>query len=117
MSDLDDVLFDYVSRANPKSNEDLNRFLRRYPEHREKIIDFTATWRAMAILDAVLPPAVLDPAEEQQMLCFARAHLRTLQHRRAKRVTAIRGRTGQPSKREEARSGYRNPVQAQRHRS
>jgi len=83
MASADDVLFNYVSRANPKSNDDLKRFLRRYLEHREEIIDFTATWRALSILDTVLPPAVIDPVEERRMLNHAKAHLRTLQRHRS----------------------------------
>jgi hypothetical protein len=49
------VLFRYVSQYNLKSNEDLKRFLRLYPAYREEIIDFTATWRALSILDKFLP--------------------------------------------------------------
>ena len=78
----DDVLFNYVSRGNPKSNEDLKRFLCLYPEYREEIIDFTATWRALSILDAFLPPAPLDPVVERQMVQRAKAHLRVKQCRR-----------------------------------
>jgi len=31
VTNLDNVLFKYVSQGNPKSNEDLKRFLRLYP--------------------------------------------------------------------------------------
>ena len=79
----DDVLFSYVSRGNPKSNEDLKRFLRLYPEYREEIIDFTATWRALSILDTFLPPVPLDPVVERQIMQRAKAHLRVKQRRRA----------------------------------
>ena len=83
MPSSDDVLFEYVSQRNPKSNDDFKLFLRLYPEHREEIIDFTATWRAMSILDKILPPAPLDPAVERHMLRRAKAHLRAVQRRRA----------------------------------
>jgi hypothetical protein len=68
MPSADDVLFEYVWQSNPKSNDDLKRFLRLYPEHRDEIIEFTATWRALSILERVLPPAPLDPGEELQRL-------------------------------------------------
>ena len=83
VTSLDDVLFNYVSRGNPKSNEALKQFLHLYPEYREEIIDFTATWRALSILDTFLPPAPLDPVVERQMMQRAQAHLRVTQHRRA----------------------------------
>lgn len=88
----DDVLFEYVSRGNPKSNEHLTRFLRLYPEYREEIIDFAATWRAMSILDKVLPPPTPDPAVEPELLRCARKSFRALQRRRARVfLSRIRG--------------------------
>src|SRR5262245_35091744 len=39
VTNLDNVLFKYVSQGNPKSNEDLKRFLRLYPSYRGEIID------------------------------------------------------------------------------
>ena len=30
--ELDDLFFDYIARANPKSNDDLKRYLRLYPQ-------------------------------------------------------------------------------------
>jgi hypothetical protein len=81
MADLDDVLFAYVAHGNPKSNEQLTRFLRRLPEHREEIIDFTATCRALSILEQVLPAPPPDPMVEQQI--WKRAQTRgRVQHRR-----------------------------------
>ena len=56
MYEADDVLVDYLAHGNPKSNEDLKRYLRRYPQLREEIVDFTAYWRALSILEKVLPP-------------------------------------------------------------
>jgi hypothetical protein len=88
MDELDNLLFEYVAHANPKSNEDLKRYLRRYPRYREEIIDFTANWRALSILDKVLPPPPVDPALERQMLRRARADLRAKQRRR--RASQIR---------------------------
>jgi len=75
MPSADDVLFEYVWQSNPKSNDDLKRFLRLYPEHRDEIIEFTATWRALSILERVLPPAPLDPGQELQLLRYAKAQL------------------------------------------
>jgi hypothetical protein len=86
MPSADDVLFEYVWQSNPKSNDDLKRFLRLYPEHRDEIIEFTATWRAMSILERVLPPAPLDPGQELQLLRYAKAQLRAVQRRRARTV-------------------------------
>jgi uncharacterized protein YfaA (DUF2138 family) len=83
MLSSDDVLFEYVSQANPKSNDDFRRFLQLYPEYREELIDFTATWRAMAILDTILPPAPIDPPVEREMLRSARAHARAMFRRRS----------------------------------
>jgi len=82
MDELDDLLFDYATRANPKSNEDLKRYLRRYPQFREEIIEFTANWRALSILEKVLPPALPDPVVERQMLRRAQARLRAMWRRR-----------------------------------
>jgi hypothetical protein len=82
MYDADDVLFDYVAHGNPKSNEDLKRHLRRYPSFREEIVEFTATWRALSILEKVLPPAEPDPAVERQLLLRSQARLRAMRRRR-----------------------------------
>lgn len=79
----DDVLFKYVSQGNPKSNHDLKRFLRLYPECREEIIDFTATWRALSILDRILPPQMPDPAVEREWLLCAKKNFHALRRRRA----------------------------------
>jgi hypothetical protein len=84
--ELDMLLFDYVARANPKSNEDLRRYLRRYPQYREEIIGFTANWRALAIIERVAPPAPLDPATERHMLRRAQARLSAVRLRRASRT-------------------------------
>jgi hypothetical protein len=54
--EINDVGFAYISHANPKSNEDLKRYLRSYPGFREEIIEFTATWRALSIVAKILPP-------------------------------------------------------------
>jgi hypothetical protein len=90
VTDLDDVLFKYVSQSNPKSNEDLKRFLRLYPLYREEIIEFTATWRALSILEWVKPP--LDPVDERQLMQQAKLHLRTLQrHRTSTRCEHAKG--------------------------
>jgi len=79
----DEVLVKYVAQGNPKSNDSFRSFLRRYPEHREELIDFTATWRAMAILDRIAPPTPIDPQVEQEMLLYARTHTRVLSRRRS----------------------------------
>jgi hypothetical protein len=79
-TNLDDVLFNYVSCGNPKSNENLKQFLRLYPKYREEIVDFTATWRVLSILEKVLPPPPLDPVVERQMMQHAKADLR-VKHR------------------------------------
>jgi hypothetical protein len=84
MAELDDVLFEYVAHGNPKSNEDLKRFLRRFPEHREEIIEFTATWRALSILDTALPAPEPDPIVERQILKRAQARWRAQRRRQAK---------------------------------
>ena len=81
--ELDDVLLDYVMNANPKSNEDLKRYLRRYPQFREHIIDFAATWRALSILEKVLPPPPRDPKAERKLLRRAEAQLRAAWRRRS----------------------------------
>ena len=79
---VDDALFEYVSEFNPKSNDDLKRFLRRYPAYREEIIEFTATWRALSILDTILPPPPPDPAVERRIMRRAKAQFRALRRRR-----------------------------------
>ena len=65
----------------PKSNEDLKQYLRRYPRLREEIIEFTANWRALSILDKVLPTPPSDPATEKQLLRRARASYRAMARR------------------------------------
>jgi hypothetical protein len=82
------VLLDYVAHANPKSNADLKRFLRRYPEFRENIIEFTASWRALAILDKVLPPTEPNPEIDRQILQRAKAQMRRLMRRRPRAKAA-----------------------------
>ena len=84
MYDLDTVLFDYVAYWNPKSNEHLKRYLRRYPEFREDIIEFTANWRALSIVDKVLPPPQPDPAADRNILRLAKAQLRGLMRQRSR---------------------------------
>jgi hypothetical protein len=84
MFDLDIVLFDYVAYGNPKSNEHLKRYLRRYPEFREDIIEFTANWRALSIVEKVLPPPQPDPAADREILRRAKAQLRSLMRRRSR---------------------------------
>lgn len=87
LDDLDDLLFDYITNANPKSNEDLKRYLRRYPQFREAIIDFTATWRALSIVEKVLPPPPSDPAAERELLRRAQAEFRAMWRRRSSEKT------------------------------
>ena len=81
---LDDVLFEYIAHGNPKSNEHLKRFLRRFPQRREEIIDFTATWRALSILDATLPAPKPEPLVERQIWKRAQARWRVQRRRQAK---------------------------------
>ena len=78
---LDNIFFEYITKANPKSNEDLKQYLRRYPRLREEIIEFTANWRALSILDKVLPTPPSDPATEKQLLRRARASYRAMARR------------------------------------
>lgn len=97
---LDELFFDYIAHANPKSNEHLKRYLRLYPQFREEIIDFTANWRALSILEKVLPPAPTDAAVERQMLRRAEARLRALRRRRTGEKTSrrLRQRPDKPGK-------------------
>jgi hypothetical protein len=78
MPELAEVLFEYTACANPTCNDDLRRYLRLYPEHREEIIDFTATWRAMLILDETLPAPRPEPVVERRILRRAKARYRAL---------------------------------------
>lgn len=80
---LDELFFDYITRANPKSNDDLKRYLRLYPQFREAIIEFTATWRALSIIEKVLPPPTADPVAERQLLRRAQARYSAIRRRRA----------------------------------
>ena len=80
----EDVLFEYVAHGNPKSNDDLKRFLRRFPEQREEIIDFTATWRALSILETMLPAPKPDSLAERQILKRAQAPWRVRRRRHAR---------------------------------
>jgi len=49
---------------------------------RKEIIEFTANWRALSILEKVLPPALPDPAVERHILRRAQARLRAMRRRR-----------------------------------
>jgi hypothetical protein len=84
MNDLDVVLFDYIAQANPESDDDLKRYLKRYPQYREEIIEFTASWRALSILDAMPPEH--DPAADREILRRATAQARALMRRTAIRA-------------------------------
>ena len=68
---------------NPKSNDDLKRYLRFYPQFREAIIEFTATWRALSIIEKVLPPPIDDPVIERQLIRRAQARYSAIRGRRA----------------------------------
>ena len=81
MSEVEDVLFDYVSHGNPKSDEHLRQYLRRYPRFREEIVEFTANWRVASILEAVLPSARPDPVVERKLLRRGQARCRRMQRR------------------------------------
>jgi len=91
VTNLDNVLFKYVSQGIPKSNEDLKRFLRLYPLYREEIIEFTATWRALSILERVRrAPGPVD----ERLVQHENAHLRTAQRCRASaRLDEAKGET------------------------
>jgi hypothetical protein len=54
MADANDVLFDYVTHGNPSSTEHTNRYLRRYPQFRQEIIELAALWRAVSTIDLLL---------------------------------------------------------------
>lgn len=79
--ELDAIFFDYIANANPKSNADLKRYLRRYPQVREEIIEFTANWRALSILEKVLPPEPSDPLTEKELMRRARMSYRAMARR------------------------------------
>jgi hypothetical protein len=54
MNELEDLLRDYAIHSDPRSNADLRHWLRLYPQFREEIIEFTADWRALSMLDQAL---------------------------------------------------------------
>jgi hypothetical protein len=78
MPELADILFEYTACGSPTCDDDLRRYLRLYPEHREGIVDFTAAWRSMLILDKALPPPTPEPAVERRILRRAKARCRAL---------------------------------------
>jgi hypothetical protein len=84
MAKLEDVLFDYISEGHPGSNEHLKRFLRRFPAWREEIIDFTATWRALLVLERSQPEPEPEPLIERRIWKRAQARWRALHRRQAK---------------------------------
>lgn len=85
--DADDVLVDYIAHANPKSNEDLKRYLRRHPRFHDEIVEFTAAWRALSILERVLPPDPPNPAVERQLIRRAQARLRAMRRRMSEKAS------------------------------
>ena len=59
MAQANDVLFDYITQGDPNSIDHTKRYLKRYPQFREEIIELTAMWRALSNIEALLSlPAV-----------------------------------------------------------
>jgi hypothetical protein len=84
MADAYDVLFDYVTRGSPNSTEHTERYLRRYPQFRAEIVELAALWRALSIIEALLPPAERDPVGDRPVYWRAAAQDHAERRRRAR---------------------------------
>jgi hypothetical protein len=81
LDDADDVLVDYIAHANAKSNEDLKRYPRRHLRFHDEVVELTATWRALSILERVLLPDPPNRAVVRQLIRRAQARLRAVRRR------------------------------------
>ena len=68
MNELENLLRDYATHGDPRSNADLKRWLRLYPQFHDDIIKFTASWRVLCMLDQAL-------SLERQFIWRAQARL------------------------------------------
>ena len=84
MPDVYQVLFDYITQGSPNSAEHTMRYLRRYPQFRDEIIELAEIWRAFSIIEALLPPPEPDPVGDKQILWRAQVEFRALRRGRAK---------------------------------
>ena len=83
---LDDVLNDFVGAYERPTAEALECWAARYPQFRNELVDFAASWAAQL----VLPPAPELSAEEEKLLVDrAMSHVQNLVYKR------IEARAGQ----------------------
>jgi hypothetical protein len=82
MVDVNTVLFDFVAHGNPNSAEHTKHYLRRYPQFRAEIVELAAMWRALSVIEALLPPPKPDPVSDRRILWRARAQHRADRRRR-----------------------------------
>ena len=80
---LDDVLDAYLDEAPDPSAEDLTAWVRRYPQYREELTDFTVARSRMLHL----PPASTEPVDEAALITRGMSVVRTvLRSEREKRA-------------------------------
>lgn len=86
MTDVNDALFDYVTHGNPCSTEHTKRYLRRYPQFSQEIVELAAIWRAISTIQILLEDtsAASCPATASKMTSHAQRPLA----RSAERVRA-----------------------------
>jgi hypothetical protein len=84
MTDVYEVLFDFITRGTPNSAEHTMRYLCRYPQFRAEIIELAEIWRAFSIIEALLPPPEPDPVCDRQILWRAQVEFRAPRRGRAK---------------------------------
>jgi hypothetical protein len=84
MTDAFDVLFDYVTHGSPNSAEHTRRYVGRYPQFRDEIIELAAVWRALSIIEAVLPPPEPNLVGDRRILWRAQVEFRAGRRGRAK---------------------------------
>lgn len=76
---LDDVLNEFVAAYEEPTAEALERWASRYPQFREELIDFAASWAEQI----VLPPAPeLSPEEEKLLVDRAMSHVQNVTFKR-----------------------------------
>lgn len=86
MTDANDVLFDYVTHGNPSSTEHTKRYLRRYPQFSQEIVELAAIWRAISTIQFLLGDTSAAPCPATASKMKRRA--RRLVARSAERVHA-----------------------------
>lgn len=75
--DLEDVLNEYVASSSNPSKELLSEWIRRYPEYRQEIIDFTASW---SLMNHLPPSPDIQEVNEETLVLRGMSIVQNLLH-------------------------------------